>query len=333
MSITPDTGKTGFNARAVIFKFDEIVSEKPANATTLGDLFIISPRRGAPDVAWKRDEIRVRPRNGWLRNTTYSVTMLPGIADLRNNARNATASTFFSTGPDIAPSRIDGTVIDWITATPLRGAVVEARAGTDTSNAWVTVADSSGAFSLSHLPAGAFSLRAYIDKNRNFGVDPDEAWDSATVMLTTTATIPLLVYVHDTLPPQLREVLAPDSATLLLIFDRPADSATALSPASYSVIGADSVAVPIASVRRQPGDTSQHRVAMPRVGPVANVEIKLARPMTAKRAYHVRATNIRGVTGKTTTSDKIVTYNPGATPPVRPPQLPGGAVPIPPANR
>ncbi|SRR6266540_795888 len=310
MSITPDTAKTGFNSRAVIFKFDELVAEKPANVTTLADLFVISPRRGAPDVAWKREEIHVRPRGAWLPNTTYTVTMLPGITDLRNNVRNATVSTFFSTGSDIARARINGTVIDWTTATPLRGAVVEARVGKDTTNSWITVADTAGAFSLAHLPNGAYTLRAYVDRNRNFGVDPDEAWDSAAVTLNNTLTIPLLVYVHDTVPPQLREVLAPDSVTLVLMFDHAADSATALSPASYSVVGADSVAVPVTSVRRQPGDTSQHRVPMPRIGPVTNVEMKLARPMVAKRAYRVRAANIRGVTGRTTTSDKVVTYVP-----------------------
>src|SRR5687768_13727930 len=43
VAITPDTMATGASPRAVVFRFNEVVSERPQGATTLGGLFLISP--------------------------------------------------------------------------------------------------------------------------------------------------------------------------------------------------------------------------------------------------------------------------------------------------
>src|SRR5215207_8511048 len=85
LHITPDTGAVNVKPARVVFRFDEVVSERPQGATSLRDLFIISPRQGEPDVDWRRDAITVRARRGWRANTVYTVTMLPGLTDLRGN--------------------------------------------------------------------------------------------------------------------------------------------------------------------------------------------------------------------------------------------------------
>jgi len=103
-----------------------VVTERPQGVTNLGDLFVVSPRQGAPNVSWHREEISVKPRKGWLPNTTYTVTMLPGIADLRGNVRNTGAATFFSTGPAIDNGAIVGSVYDLVTGATVAGALVEA---------------------------------------------------------------------------------------------------------------------------------------------------------------------------------------------------------------
>src|SRR3954465_13638806 len=105
LSITPDSGTVGVKPKEVVFHFDEVVSERPTGATTLADLFMISPRDGVPSVSWHRDAITVKPAHGWRANTPYTVILLRGLADIRGNVRNTGATTFFSTGATIPRTR------------------------------------------------------------------------------------------------------------------------------------------------------------------------------------------------------------------------------------
>src|SRR5512141_1927251 len=183
LSVAPDSGQTGISPKAVVFRFDEVVSERPAGVASLDALFLISPRDGSPNVDWHRSEVAVRPRRGWKANTPYTVTMLPGMSDLRGNIRNTGAIMVFSTGPVIPASNVSGTVLNWTTGMVAPRAFVEARPATDTTTDYVTVADSSGVFVFPHLPAGTYRLRGIIDDNNNRGLDPREAWDTASVTL------------------------------------------------------------------------------------------------------------------------------------------------------
>ncbi|HMF86866.1 MAG TPA: hypothetical protein VK575_02225, partial [Gemmatimonadaceae bacterium] len=65
VAIIPDSGNVGVSPKEVIFRFDEVVSERPQGAQSLEALFLISPRDGAPETSWHRDAIGVRPRRGW----------------------------------------------------------------------------------------------------------------------------------------------------------------------------------------------------------------------------------------------------------------------------
>src|SRR3954465_13946557 len=121
VSINPDSGTVGVRPKAVIFHFDDVVSERPPSVPTLADLFLISPRDGIPDVSWHRDAISVKPPHGWRANTAYSVIMLRGLADIRGNVRNTGATTFFSTGPTIPRTRVAGVVFDWVSGQPANG--------------------------------------------------------------------------------------------------------------------------------------------------------------------------------------------------------------------
>src|ERR1700737_1375693 len=73
VSIIPDSGSVGVKPKEVIFKFDEVVAERPPSATTLAALFLISPRGGVPGVSWHRDAIAVKPAHGFRPNTPYTV--------------------------------------------------------------------------------------------------------------------------------------------------------------------------------------------------------------------------------------------------------------------
>jgi len=341
LSITPDSGKVAVRPREVLFQFDEVVSERPQGVTTLADLFIISPRTGAPQTSWHRDAIGVRPAHGWRANTPYTVIMLKGLADIRGNVRNTGASTFFSTGSAIPSTRIVGTVFDWVTGAPAAGALVESFVPPDSLHPYTALVDSNGAYSMEHVPVGRYLVRSYLDRNKNLSIDPSEPWDSTTIALTDSIRSTFLLFVHDTVAPRIREVRQTDSVTLQVVFDRPIDPDRGVTPANFAVIGPDSVAVPILSVGPPVIDTTAKptpavtprptaplgrpaparrdttpaivKPVMPRPAPISEVVVKLGRPLIPKAVYRVRAIGVRGLLGKIGDSER--TYTPPAPPP------------------
>lgn len=334
IGITPDSGRTGVKPKEVLFRFDEVVSERPSGATSLSDLFLISPRDGVPDASWHRDAIGVKPPHGWRSNTPYTVIMLRGLSDIRGNVRNAGASTFFSTGTNLPDTRISGTVFDWVSGSPAGGALVESFVPTDTLHPYIALADSNGFFAIEHVPPAAYILRAYVDRNKNLGIDAGEPWDSTSIVLADSVRSTLLLFVHDTVAPRIKEVRAIDSVSLQIAFDKPIDPGQTLAPANFAVIGPDSIPVPVASVRAAAEDTAARlkpaaaprptaptprqvpardtapapqRPAMPRPRPVSEFVITLQRPLTPKTQYRVRAIGVRGLLGRTGDSDRPFT--------------------------
>jgi Big-like domain-containing protein len=346
VAITPDSGTVGVKPREVLFQFDEVVSERPPSVTTLGDLFLISPRDGIPNASWHRDAIGVRPSHGWRANTPYTVIMLRGLADIRGNVRNTGVSTFFSTGTNIPHTRIAGNVFDWVSGSPANGALVESFVPPDSIHAYVALADSNGAFVIEHVPPARYTVRAYIDRNKNQGIDPSEPWDSVSISLADTVRQNLVIFTHDTVPPRIRDVRAPDSLTLQVTFDKPVDPTQSLTAANFAVIGPDSARIPIASAGPPPKDTAARinpaagvppapvrvpvplrrdtivaaRPVIPRPLPITEAVIKLQRPLTPKLTYRVRGLGIRGLLGHTGDSER--TYTVPAPPPPAPPAKP-----------
>jgi hypothetical protein len=357
VAIIPDSGAVGVSPKEVIFRFDEVVAERPPSATTLADLFIISPRNGVPDAHWHRDAIGVKPSRGWRPNTPYTVIMLRGIADIRGNVRNTGATTFFSTGKTMPHARLTGRVFDWVAGTPANGALVESFIPTDTLHPYMALVDSTGAFAIEHLPPARYTVRAYLDRNRNLGIDQNEPWDSVSVIVTDTATATLLMFAHDTVAPRIRDVIAADSLSLRVSFDKPVNPSQTLTATNFAVIGPDSMAVPIVSAGPVPKDTSVTttvnpgaaarppgrpvvptrrdttsvaRPVMPRPVPISEVLIKLQRPLTPKTTYRIRAIGIRGLLGHTGDSER--TYTTPAPPPP-PTAKPAVTPPVPPVKR
>jgi hypothetical protein len=338
--ITPDSGAVSVKPKEVLFQFDEVVAERPPSITSLSDLFVISPRDGVPDASWHRDAVGVRPTHGWRANTPYTVILLRGLADIRGNVRNTGATTFFSTGGSVPHTRITGAVFDWVAGTPANGALVEALVPPDTIHPYVGVVDSAGRFAIDHVPARQYTVRAYLDRNRNLSIDPSEPWDSTIVTLADSAKASLLIFVHDTMPPRIREVRQIDSTTLRIAFDRPIDPAQTLTVANFAVIGPDSAPIPIsragppapdttapvraAPVRNQPAPPRGNAPVqppdttpppkMPKPSPISEVELKLQRPLVPKTAYRVRAVGIRGLLGRSGDSERTYTV-PAPIPP------------------
>ena len=329
IAISPDSGRTSVTPREVTFRFNEVVSERSPSVTNLADLFLISPRDGTPRVSWNRDEIAVRPRRQWRPNTAYTVTMMGGLADIRGNVRNAGASTFFSTGPTLPRTRITGQIFDWVSGAPAAGSMVESFIPPDSTRAYVALSDSSGRFVLEHLPAGRYLVRGLVDRNKNRGIDPGEPWDSTSITLTDSSMVELLVFNRDTVGPRLRDITSVDSVSLRVTFDKPIDPAQQLTPANFSIVGRDSIPVPIERVSVPETDTASKaaaRATSPAVGarptaavrdtiarprpvmsrprPPSAVVLRVVRPLTPGSSYRVRAIGLRGLLGHVADSER-----------------------------
>jgi hypothetical protein len=246
--VAPESGTVNFRGRAVEFRFDEVINERGTGAAELRNLVLISPRQGAPRVSSNRTGVAIRPRSGWRPNTAYTVTLLPGVADLRGNTSRATRSVTISTGPAIPEFALRGRVFDWMAERPAPRAVVEAVSRQDTTLVYVAAADSSGAFVVGPLPDGAYTLRAFLDQNNNRAFDRSELWDSLTARPPRPGVVTMLelrAAVRDTLPPRITAVTITDSTTLSIEFDRPLDPGQPMVPALFAVQRADSTPVPI----------------------------------------------------------------------------------------
>jgi hypothetical protein len=252
VSISPDSGATNVNIRNFEIKFDEVVSDRPAasGATELNQIFLISPRDGDPYVSWHRDHIDVRPRKGFRANQAYRVTMLPGLADLRNNIRKDGVSIVFSTGPDFPTLGIVGRLFDWDTQKPVNGGYIEAMLLSDTTLVYVTATDTLGGFEVGPLGPGRYRVRGLIDQNTNRVVDRGEKWDTTTVAVTDARpSTELLAIERDTVAPNFSRIIVDDSVTLHVMFDRPLSPALGLQPALFRIQRADSVALDITAVQ------------------------------------------------------------------------------------
>lgn len=337
VNVAPDSGKLGTTPRAVIFRFDEVVNERPAGAASLQALFIISPSTGEPRVDWHREEISVRPRRGWRKNTTYTVTMLPGVSDLRGNSRTDGAVTMFSTGETVPTSRIGGTLFNWTeTRIIARGGLVQAWPRGDTTLVYMTMTDSTGAFLLPSLAPGDYVVRGIADDNNNRGLDRREPWDTVAVTLRDTAQVDLLAFIHDSLGTRLQNVAIRDSVTLELNFDNALSISEPLTAANVTVVASDSTNLGVVSVSPPPPDTTAIVRRIGRRIPSRTVTVKLASPLRPRGVYRVRVRDVRNLLGVPRTMDLPLTAPeklpvPPPPPPARGTAPPAAPPPPPPA--
>lgn len=352
VSVSPESGAVNVRAREVVFQFDAVVSDRPSGqAASLASLFLVSPQDGTPRVDWERSRIEVRPRRGFRPNTAYSVTLLPGVADLRGNVSAESRTVIFSTGPVIPAFAVRGRVFEWLNERVAPQALVEVLRVRD-STLFIGTADSTGQFDVGPLDTGRYAVRTWLDANRNRARDPQETWDSTSVTITSSAPyLELLAAPRDTVGPRLLTVEVRDSVTLHASFDRPLDPGVTLTPASFRILTADSTRLVIARVtaRARGGERSDslapgrdsaaaqppvtrpaapppaaEATAAPRPSlpaPTMNVVVVLdhASALQPGRSYRVVAVNARGITGVVRTSERVVTAPPRDTTRATPP--------------
>ncbi len=247
----PATGTVGVKPKELVIQFDEVISETPRGTPELNGLVFISPNAGRADVSWGRNRMSIRPRRGWKPNTVYSVTVSPGIVDLRANALDSTIRVVFSTGGEIPTTSITGVVFDWIAGRGMSKALVEAIAADSTT--YQVLADSVGRYDLRYMPPGPYRIRAFADRNSNRELDPLEAWDTTSLTITTTATADLYAFPHDTVGLRIADMTLLDSGrTVKLTFDKPYVSEQNFTLQTVTVKASDSSTVRVSKVESAP---------------------------------------------------------------------------------
>jgi len=364
LTVTPDSNAVNVRERNVTFQFDETINDRGSGAQELDNFFLVSPSDGNPHVSWHRSRIEVRPREGFRDNTAYTVTLLPGLSDLRGNTSRSGASVVFSTGPSIPADKIAGRVFDWAAERPAARALVQAV--TPDSVLYLAQSDSVGRFTVGPLPPGSYLVRAIIDANGNRALDRSEQFDTARVIVPQAAALELLTIVRDTLPPRVSSVTSLDSVSLRVTFDRYLDPNQPPPPSAFRLVGTDSAVVPIVAVltpraEQAESQTRQQAVAdslrrvdslagkplPPRItiaealarrpgqGPTPSVPppytallLRTARPLAPNATYRLSVSEARGLSGRAQGSERTFT-----TPRPAPARADStrGAPPVPPA--
>lgn len=297
LRVSPDTNSVGQRPRAVVLRFDEVISEQPrggsgggaaADGNLLAGIVTVSPRSGAVEVDWGRERLAIRPRRGFRPNTTYTITVGPGLADVRGNALDTAIVVTFATGPTLDRAQLRGVVFDWVGGKASPRAVVEAASATDTTLVFTAIAGEDGRFVIPNVPPGRYLVRGTLDVNTNRFADPREPFDTARGIAVVPPVLPaaprdtgrvradtgraaarrdsaaarpappardtlavsLYAFARDTVRPRVTQVQAgADSVTLRLTFDRPLLPGQRLDTASVRILAADSTPVRVLAVR------------------------------------------------------------------------------------
>lgn len=352
VQVTPDTNAVNVHDGYVRFHFDETINDRGSGAQEVGNYFLVSPSDGSARVNWHRSRIDVRPRNGFRANTAYSVALLPGLTDLHGNAMKSGATVVFSTGATIPAGRIAGTAFDWAAERPAVGALIQAT--TPDSVTYLAKADSLGQFVVGPMADGVYVLRAIVDANSNRALDRNEAFDSLTVTVPTSAPVELRTAIRDTLPPRIVTVSAADSISLRVTFDRVLDPTKPPAAADFHLVAADGAPTAIDSVitprdEQMRADSARKIVAdsarradslagkilppvqaaptkgaakpLPKPSlppPYTSLLLHTARPLAPNAPYTLTVTNARGLSGRTQPSERSFT-TPKPAPPAPPP--------------
>lgn len=341
----PDTNALNVRPGKVLVRFDDVIAEQ-ANGGELSRSVLISPWDGEPRVEWKRTGMTIRPRGDWRENTAYTITILPGIGDLKNRPSPFGYVLQFSTGGNIPQTVLRGVAFDWAAARAIPKSTVQAIDVKDTTLVYLTAADSTGRYELTSMPAGRYIVRAFDEKQPNRTLEPREPWDTVSVTITDTATVDLYMFVHDTMPVRINELRLSDSVSIMLVLDKPLLPGVAITPGSARVVAADSSVIAVVAIltateerlareradsiaRAQ--DTTQRAPDVPqaarrtidptrrrdtavtlpppepkRVAPTSELIIKVGTPLKPGSTYRVTLTGLRSLLNVTGTTTRLL---------------------------
>ena len=230
--------------------FDERISESGVQGP-LDDAVIISPESGEVRVRHSSRALRVTMVGGFQPDQVYRVTVQPVVQDLFRNVMVDAFEFIFSTGAEMTPTVLAGSIVDRITGQPVDGARVTAhierppgveRSDDELVPTHVAITDSSGVYAFRYVPSGRYEITAFMDQNRNGEPDDIEPIGTAEEELNPADTLfrDFSLLAPDTTPAMVGSVEVVDSLTLAAEFDDFLDPDSELVGVSAS-LGPDSL--------------------------------------------------------------------------------------------
>jgi hypothetical protein len=299
-------------------------------------------------------EVRVRPEEGWRPGAVYVLRLPGGIRDLLGNEREEPIDVVFSTGPDVTETRVSGRVRDRMTGEGVRDARVLFLSEEGDSIPYTAVSDTGGVYSLRSLPPGRYTAYGFEDLNASLSLDRRlEPYDSTSFRLdaaSSSVEVDFRMIPPDSTPPLLARAEAPDSLTVLLVFDDPLDPEQAFEAAEVGVrpidregtipvervgltrpaparTGAEPDTMPSDSVPEDSLGARPARPAREAPGPEApppgardtlplpsdSLYLRLGRPLEPDRTYRASAAGLLNLQGLVGGGDTTFVYTPPDT--------------------
>ncbi|NOT75232.1 MAG: hypothetical protein HOP08_09910 [Cyclobacteriaceae bacterium] len=172
VSSSPSNNQKNFLGETVILTFNEYI-----RLNNPKEEIIISPSAGKEvEIKMRKNEVSIKPKDGWKGETTYSIQFREGIKDASEGNAPLNLKLAFSTGDIIDSLKLSGKVFDLpkgIAAEKITVAIFEA----DTfdifsdSPSYFTKTDKAGNFSLENIKEGVYKIYAFDDKNKNLKVE------------------------------------------------------------------------------------------------------------------------------------------------------------------
>jgi hypothetical protein len=200
----------------------EIEWNEPVERGSVEGSILVSPDTSIIERKWKDQQLRLRPRAGWIPDITHWIWVRRGIVDRHELSSEEPFGMWFSTGDSVPPTMIDGSVRLGVDE-PAVDATITA-IGSDSVLVWITSSDEAGAFSMHGLEPGPWRLEAFVDVDGDgqyrFGAEP---WGEEELILAqdSTVTLAFSLAVVDTSPPVIFEALAVHRGHIRLVFSEP----------------------------------------------------------------------------------------------------------------
>ena len=256
ISMSPESGSVNVDGRTVHIEFSKWVDQR-----SFENALDVTPEpQGNIDFRWRRKSVEITFPEALMPNTTYVLTIGTDFRDYGGNRLAAPVTVAFSTGPTINKGRITGLVLKPERGNPIAEIDVYAyRRGSlprpdslPARPSYRTQTGNDGRFSFEYLSEEPFFILALADANRNYRVDPGEAFAVPPLMWIvadsagTGATDPWIAAPQDLDPPEVTRVRALSNRRLEVRYNESVPTLDR-SPASWTIRD---------STRRSPTETS-----------------------------------------------------------------------------
>ena len=214
IDVEPGNGTKNFSDDKVIFTFTETIDER-----SFEDALTIYPPIIKKKISSGKQSVTVQFKEDLKQGQTYLMTIDTRCTDLRDNALEKAHSFVFSTSDSLISNRLDVN-LQLEDRAPRRKGIyyVELYNTEDTLLITSQNSEEIKPFFFENLPSNNISIRAFLDENRNLGIDRSkELFQEKTVTLNDDQTkVKLTLTLQDTISPTVKSI-TPQSAQSLTV--------------------------------------------------------------------------------------------------------------------